>query len=150
MHRYITVVLLTLVMPPSLRGQAPPAQPQADEGFGRHLFPPELIMQHRRTLNITSEQRTTITTAIQELQSQIVELQWQLQDETEQLESLLQGDRINETAALEQVDRVLGIENLIKRAHLRMLIRIRNVLTPLQLQQLEGLRRNPPPPDAMR
>jgi len=48
--------------------------------------------------------------------------------------------RIDEAAALAQVDKVLGMERGIKKAQISLLVRFKNLLTPAQQQQLLDLR----------
>ena len=116
----------------------PPGQPEPD--FGRYLFPPELIMQHQQTINLRPDQRTAITQAIQQMQSKVIELQWQMQSEVQKLTELMQASTIKEAEALAQVDRVLGIERDVKRTHLGTLIRIKNALSRDQQTALDSLK----------
>ncbi len=125
------------VMPTALAGQQPEREAQ---GFARHLFPPELIMQYQRQIGLTAEQRSTITGAIRELQGRVVELQWQMQDQNQRLAELLAQSPVDSAAALAQVDRILDTERQVKRAHLALLIRIKNTLTQDQRDQLRRLR----------
>lgn len=117
----------------------PPAEPP-DQDFGRYLFPPELIMQFQQKINLRPEQRTTITQAIQQMQSKVVDLQWQMQAEVQKLTELMQAASIKEADALAQVDRVLGIERDVKRTHLGTLIRIKNTLSRDQQTALDSLK----------
>jgi len=104
------------------------------------LFEPELVMQHRRAIGLTDEQRDAISRMIQELQGQVVRLQWELLDEMESLKEILVRPRIDQDRALDQLERVLETEKRIKRAHLELLIRIKNVLSAEQQRQLTRLR----------
>jgi Spy/CpxP family protein refolding chaperone len=104
------------------------------------LFPPELIMQHQRAIGLTDQQRDQISRLIQELQGRVVQLQWQLLDEMQQLTQLMSASRIDLDRALDQLDSVLEREKEIKQAHLGMLARIKNLLTPEQQAELERLR----------
>jgi Spy/CpxP family protein refolding chaperone len=70
----------------------------------------------------------------------MVDLQWKMQDEAQKLTALVDGPRVDEAQTLAQVDRVLGIEREIKRAHMALLIRIKNVLEPQQQDTLAVLR----------
>ncbi len=125
---------------PALAQQQPPAPAvQADPLFDA-LFPPELIMQHRRAIALTDEQRDAISQMIQELQGRVVRLQWELLDEMQQLTELMATPRIDLDRALDQLDNVLETEKQIKQAHLEMLARIKNLLTPEQQTALERLR----------
>lgn len=108
------------------------------------LFPPELIMQHRRAIGLEDDQRDAISDMIQELQREVVRLQWKLLDEIEQLTEVTGGTRVDLDRALDQMDSVLETEKQIKQAHLEMLIRIKNLLTAEQQGRLEEFRRGPP------
>ncbi len=134
----LTVSLATAA--PAL-AQQPPQAPavQADPLFDA-LFPPELIMQHRRAIGLTDEQRDAISQMIQELQGRVGRLQWDLLDEMQRLTELMAVPRIDLDRALDQLDNVLETEKQIKQAHLEMLARIKNLLTPEQQAALERLR----------
>ena len=133
--------LATFVAIAVLAAAAPVSAQEAHEkAFAQYLFPPELVMQNQQKIGLRADQRTTITEAIQQLQAKVVDLQWKMQDETQKLADILSKNPISETETLAQVDRVLAIEREIKRAHIGMLIRIRNALTPEQHAMLRSLR----------
>jgi Spy/CpxP family protein refolding chaperone len=102
------------------------------------LFPPTLIMQRQHELALTDQQQEIIKAELREFQSQVVDVQWDLQSSQGALESLLAEDRIDADAAAGAIDRVLAAENALKKLHLTLLIRIRNVLDPEQITTLEG------------
>ncbi|HJU69301.1 MAG TPA: hypothetical protein VJ650_13755 [Gemmatimonadaceae bacterium] len=133
-HSCRFAILLLLIAGP-LAAQEP--EPE----FAKHLFPPELVMQHQQNLRLTQDQRTSITQGIRDLQLKVIDLQWKMQDEAQKLTALVEGPRIDEAETLAQVDRVLGIEREIKRAHMALLVRIKNLLTPEQQDALRNARR---------
>jgi Spy/CpxP family protein refolding chaperone len=147
-RRLALVLALTTLVPAALDAQLPTPDhpslrmkhPASVEGL---LFPPELVMQHQRELNLTAQQRTTITEATKALQSGVVDHQWQLQDEQQKLHELLARPTVEEAAVLAQVDRVLELERNVKRLHLATLVRIKNALTPEQQEQLRGIHQGP-------
>lgn len=118
--------------------QAAP-KPEADP-FATVLFPPELIMQHARAIRLSDEQRGTITSHIEQLQSRVVRMQWQLTEQVQALRGTLARPRVDQDRAIDQLNRVLDTEQDIKKAHLEMLIRIKNVLRPEQQSELARLR----------
>ena len=134
MIRLYRHAILVLLLAPPLVAQEP--EPE----FARHLFPPELVMQHQHALRLTAEQRTSITQGIRDLQLKVVDLQWKMQDEAQKLTALVEASRVDEAQTLAQVDRVLGIERDIKRAHMTLLVRIKNLLEPRQQDTLAVLR----------
>ena len=124
--------------------QEPPPQPP--DPIAGNLFPPELVMQHRRELSLTDEQKAAIRDESIKASTRFNELQWQMQDEMEAMATLMRGPVIDEQKALAQLDKVLNIEREVKRTQLGLSIRIKNKLTPEQQMKLHELQRNPPPP----
>ena len=110
--------------------------------IGGKLFPPELIMSHQAELAIDERQRDAIVKELERVQAQFPRLQWQLQAATEQLSSLLDLPRIDEAKALAQAGEVMKLEMEVKKIHLNLLIRIRNLLTDAQRAKLRELRRS--------
>jgi Spy/CpxP family protein refolding chaperone len=143
-----TMLVLTLLVAggaSSLAAQTPQAAPApapADSLFAA-LFPPDLIMQHRRAIELTDRQRDEITRQISQLQGRVVALQWELLDEMEELRRILDATTVDMDRALDQMNAVLDREKEIKTAHLEMLLRIKNVLNAQQQAELRRLRATP-------
>lgn len=108
----------------------------AQEGIEEYVFPPEVVMQAQRQIDLQGEQRDAITKVIREFQREQLELDWDLQDQTQRLTELMSPAKVDEKAAMEQVARLMQAEERMKRAHLRMLIRIKNLLTEDQQMKL--------------
>ena len=124
--------------------QSPQPTPGADP-IGSKLFPPELIMGHQEELGVDDAQRTAILKEIEKAQSQVLQLQWQMHAATEQLAKALDAPKIDESKALAQADKLMTMDRDLKRTHLGMLIRIRNLLTDSQRAKLAELRAKTPP-----
>jgi Spy/CpxP family protein refolding chaperone len=137
---FVGVVLVSLAVATPVRAQEQPASPATDDPIFSTLFTPELIMQHRRAIGLTDEQRDAISRMIQDLQGRVVRLQWELMDEVQRLEEVTAQTRVDLDRALDQMGAVLETENEIKRAHLEMLVRIKNLLSAEQQATLERLR----------
>ena len=75
------------------------------------------------------------------MQSRFLELQWDVQAESEKMAKLLQASPVDEAALLAQADKVMGLEREVKRTHLSLLVRIKNLLTDAQRAKLTELRR---------
>jgi len=112
----------------------------ADDPFARYLYPPELIMAHSQELGLGDKQRETIKSEVTKAQSRFFDLQWQTKEEGDKMLKLLQQSPLDETKILEQADRVMSLEREIKRTHLALLIRLRNLLTPEQQAKLQQFR----------
>lgn len=140
----LSVAIVALALSPhTMRAQstatAPPPTPAVDP-IARALFDPELIMKHRRAINLTDEQRDAISKLIRELQGQVVSLQWELQDQTEAMATELARPRVDLDRALDKLNRVMQTERKIKEAHLTLLVRIKNTLRPDQQEALKKMR----------
>jgi Spy/CpxP family protein refolding chaperone len=140
--RISLLVALTLCAVAAAMAQqpSPSPQPPPDDPLARVLFPPELVMQHQQDIALRAEQRTAITKAIQDFQNKVVDLQWRMQDQSQRLATLLEKPVVDQTAALAQVDDVLGVEREVKRAHITLLIQIKNTLSAEQQAKLTALR----------
>jgi len=128
----IFALLLLLARPTWAQPDEPP--------FMQELFPPELIMRYARDVGITPAQRKAITGAVAETQSKTLELEWEMQDAAQALTKLMAADPVDEKAALEAASRVMDLEGRVKRAHLALLIRIRNQLDADQRAALKARR----------
>jgi Spy/CpxP family protein refolding chaperone len=110
-----------------------------------HIFPPELIMQHQRQLELTAEQEATIREFTRDFQAGSLELQWELEDRSQIFAELVGAEAIDIEAAMEQFDLVLEVEAQIKKEHIRLLMDIRGVLTPRQRQKMSAISRGQGP-----
>ena len=130
------VFTLCLLTPGMLSAQSE----QAEDPFASLVFTPEEIMEHRRAIDLNDEQRDGITRLIQDLQGQLVGLQWRLLDETESVKEAMEGPRVDLDRVMDRFGKALDTEMDIKRIHLELLIRIKNILTPTQQEELLRLR----------
>lgn len=106
------------------------------------LYPPDLIMRHQQRLGITAEQRREMLQQVKAFQDEVAELQWNLQNEQQLLRQALAQDDIDRAAVMPRVERVLQMESDFKRAHIKLLIGIKNALTGEQIAMIrEHLRR---------
>lgn len=136
------LVALALALGPPAAAEGPPSPPpQAADPIASKLFPPELIMTHQAEIGLEDKQREAILKELERAQGQFPRLQWQLQAASEQLSKLLDAPQVDEAKALAQAGEVMKLETEIKRAHLGLLIRIRNALSDTQRSKLQALRR---------
>src|SRR5712691_2760801 len=126
--------------PQGPQGQEQPRHPMPPmDPLGDAMFPPEMIMQHTRDLNLTIEQKTFMRGEIQKTTTRFNELQWQLQDAMEALHDSMKANTVNEQQALAQLDKVLDTEREIKRLHFGLAISIKNKLTAEQQAKLHAM-----------
>ena len=114
--------------------------------FLEQVFPPEMVMRYQSELGLTSAQQEAMTRVMAETQAKLVELQWKSEAAMQALTKVLEKETVDETAALTQWDQLSGFEQQIKKAHLALLIRIKNQLTPSQQEKLRALRPARPRP----
>jgi Spy/CpxP family protein refolding chaperone len=108
--------------------------------FLGELFQPALVMQHQKEIALRDDQRAAISSVLKDTQSRVVDLEWEIQGATQALEALMREDRIDEKAALAEVERLMRAEQEVKKAHLSLLIRVKNQLTPEQQRTLRTKR----------
>jgi len=137
MKSALLFLLLIAPLTTVLAQQAP--SPDSDP-IGRFLIPPELVMSQSEQIGLNEKQRTTIKGEIQKMQAKFIDAQWDLQEQTGKMTQLLQQSPADEAKILEQADKIMALEREIKRAHLTLLIRIKNALTQEQVAKLEALR----------
>ena len=143
------------VHPVPMVGQQTPRAPHPAMPDPLHdvMFPPGMILDHARQLNLTDDQKAYMRAEIQKTTTSFNELQWSLQDQMELLHQMMKAPLVNEEQVLGQLNRVLDIEREIKRLHFGLAVRLKNKLTPAQQDELQKLRMGqhmgmpgPPPP----
>jgi len=67
-----------------------------------------------------------------------------MQEQTHRLAALLDRPAVDQAAALAQVDELLSIEREVKRAHITLLIQIKNALSAEQQAKLAAARGGTP------
>jgi Spy/CpxP family protein refolding chaperone len=103
------------------------------------LFPPELIMSNQAALAIDDKQRDAILKEVEKTQAAVLPLQWQMQGATAEMAKLLDAPKIDEAKVLAQAGKVMEMEQKVKRIHLTLLVRLRNLLTDAQRAKLQEL-----------
>jgi Spy/CpxP family protein refolding chaperone len=136
----IFVLLLGLAVPLRAHGdEMGGGPPMGSPAFLRELFLPGLVMEHQRDIGLSAEQRDAITKEMTATHQKVLELRWGLEEKSEALRKLLAENKIDEKAALARAAEVMDIERQMKQAHLTLLIRLKNQLTPEQQQKLAAL-----------
>ncbi|HEY2798276.1 MAG TPA: periplasmic heavy metal sensor [Thermoanaerobaculia bacterium] len=130
-----TLVILLL----SFLALADSASTPPDDPFARYLYPPDRVMGHAMELGLDEAQKTSIKNEVQKAQGKFVDLQFELQGESEKMIRLLQQKPVDEAGVLAEVDRILALEKDIKKTQISLLVRIKNVLTPAQQAKLSEI-----------
>lgn len=103
------------------------------------LFPPHIIMAQQSKLNITDAQKKEILAAVSEAQTKVLEVKWEVQENAEALSNLLDQDRIDQEKVIKQLEKLFSAENQTKMQQILLMIKIKNVLTPQQIQHLKSV-----------
>lgn len=106
----------------------------------RELVPPRHVLRHADALGLSDDQRSQLEELARSTREDTQSLRDNLRQEVATLTDLLARPRVDEDAALRQADRVMQLENQLKRAHLEAMIASKNVLTAEQQQQYFELR----------
>lgn len=118
------------------------AQPNPDaDPIGKAFFPPEMVMRNQQAINLTEAQRNSISKEMQNAQSEFMTLQWELEKESEIFKTIIQKEKPAETEVFGQLDRMLSIENKIKKRQIALLIRIKGLLSHEQQETLQRIKR---------
>lgn len=118
---------------------ATPAQP-APDAIGEALFAPELVMQNQQAIGLSEAQKASLRDELRQAQMEFTDLQWKLQDEAEQMAKLVGSASVDEKQVVAQLEKVLDAERQVKRRQIVLLVRIKNLLTIEQQDQLRAIR----------
>ncbi|MBL7990051.1 MAG: hypothetical protein JNN25_01315 [Candidatus Kapabacteria bacterium] len=136
-----TMIIICLLTTTNVFAQEPRRhEPAPKDPLQEFFFPPELVMKHQNEVQLKNEQKEVIINTVEEAQKKFNRLQWSIKSEMTSLEKLLAENSINETKALEQLDKVLEQERLIKKTQISLMVRIKNVLTDEQKAKLNMLK----------
>lgn len=106
----------------------------------RKFFRPEMILRFQDELSLSSEQLKAIKDIVLSTQTKHNELDWDLKTNTRTLADTLEAERLTEDQVMKQLEKVLALENEIKKNHLRAAIQLKNLLTPEQQARLRTIR----------
>lgn len=114
----------------------------AQDMFQELLFPAGFILGNKETIHLTPRQEGRIKEIHNENQSLFSERRMALNQANEQLKVLLNAEKTDESGINAQMDKVLVLENELKKMQLQSLLTIRSELNSKQVAQLKALRQN--------
>ena len=106
--------------------------------LGRHLLPPQFILRHLDTLEVTPKQIDSIKQHMKEAQAQQVDLSFDIQRAISALESALKAQK-EEAEVLKLADQVMALETKMKRVRLSLALRVKSALTTDQVKTARRL-----------
>lgn len=117
-------------------------EPEGEDPIAKRVFPPDKVLAHQQEIGLDEAQRQSLRSEMQKAQKKFVDLQFEMQGETEKMLQLLEERPVDESRVLAQADRILGFEKEIKKTHLALLVRVKNLLTREQQAKLIEIRRS--------
>ena len=150
--RWTTAIASALVLTacaersaPAGAGPAPaprhaPANAASSESVESAVYPVELVMSHQAAIGLDDAQAAAIRGELTHTQSELISLEWRLRGQTEALAHTLRAVPVDEPSAVSAAEQVTRSEGEIKLAHLRLLLRVKNLLRPDQRARLDALR----------
>ncbi|SHM52484.1 TonB-dependent outer membrane receptor, SusC/RagA subfamily, signature region [Cyclobacterium lianum] len=109
----------------------------AQDLFQDHLYAADLVMSQRDKINLTDQQATAIKEIHSKNAGEFSVLKWDLEAATSGLKELMDNTKVDMHAIEKQMDKVLSLENQLKKLQLGTLVAIKNELTEQQQQQLD-------------
>lgn len=118
-------------------------------GLGRDaiessLYPPELVMRSQLAIGMTEDQMGQLKSLLGETHGKIIDLQVDLERSVEKLTNAVKPTKVDEAAALAAAETTMELETQLKKTHLMLLVRIKNLLDEEQQRKLDALRPVPP------
>ena len=126
------------------RGERPGSRPalmMRRDPMLEHLFTPELLRRFADELKLTGEQKSALKQDLEQARAGFDEKEKKVRQEAEALAEILKQPKVDEAAAVAQLDKVLAAEEVVKKARLLAMLRAKNILTPEQQQKLAELRK---------
>ena len=121
---------------------APPADMHSRHMAGMHgEMPPEMWSRVADQLGLNQDQRTKLDAIRQQNRINLIDLHASLEKEEATLEPMMKADTPDEGKITSQIDRVAQARAELEKAHARMLLQIRTVLTPDQWIKLQEMHR---------
>ncbi len=114
----------------------------AQDVFQQSLFTADFILKHQETIGLSNRQEGRIQSIHNDNQSLFTKVRTELNQATESLRVLLNEETTNTSMIGAQMDKVLSIENELKRMQLQTLLALRNELNRDQLALLKSLRKD--------
>ena len=104
------------------------------------LFPPDFVLENQSQIGLTDDQILAITKDVGATHDKLRAQHDTLKGLVDQLRGLLDAPQVDEKAALALASQLMDAEKQLKTAHMGLMIRVKNRLTPDQQEKLQSLR----------
>ncbi len=129
--------------PPPMQANRPPMEGAfrghggpGREGMGKWWDNPQVA----KDLNLGADQKQKMDDIFQQSRLKLIDLHASLQKEEATLDPLINADSPDETKVLAQIDKVAAARAELEKSNARMLLAVRQVLTPDQWTKLRAAR----------
>jgi len=140
----LAAALLALGPPASAQGPGAKGGPPRGDAFKHelfsHLYPLELVRAFADEIKLTSDQITRLRKAVTDSQAEVEGLQWDVAREARALAELVEKGAAKDKV-FAQLDKVLGVENKLKKVHLGLMLQVRDILTAKQRAALDAVKK---------
>ncbi len=112
----------------------------AQNSFENGLFSAKLALKNRIEIDLSEEQIASIQEIYTSHIAEFEIMRFDLDAQLVELDKIMKSEKVDENKATAQLQKVLRLEEQLKRVRLLMLIRIKNTLSSNQQAQLKELR----------
>lgn len=116
----------------------------AADPFSDKLFPPDLILHSYAEIGLTDDQRKSVISTMRPSEQTFSQMHTRLEEEKNRLLKILSAEKVDATEALKAMDKMHAVEGEMKRAQLSLLLKLKEVLTPVQQAKLSAIKKNGP------
>ena len=112
--------------------------------LGVHLYPPPMLIRRAQNIGLTQDQVAKIRQEMLTTQARSVDLKAKIEKAKVESMRLLAADKVDPHAVDAQIDEAAKAGAELRKLHVGMILRVRDLLTPEQLKKLEeSAPRNP-------
>ena len=112
----------------------------AQDAFQKELFSADVALKYRSEIGLSSAQVDAIKKTHSDHIAEFNSIKWDLDAELVALNKLLRSAKVDKQATMSQMEKVMTLEDKLKRIRLGMLINIKNELKESQQKKLKELR----------
>lgn len=112
----------------------------AQDLFQESLYSADLVMKNREKISLTDQQAEKIKSIHSQNAGDFSSLKWDLENANSKLKNMLSDKKIDQEAVQKQMNKVLSLENQLKKKKLSTLVAIKNELSESQQSELNHLK----------
>lgn len=138
----VVLTILITALPADAQMQSMQSMPMRSDSISRDFFAPRVVLANSEEIGLSDEQRSAIQAEAGQAAESFAGLRFDLETALRRLIGLTVQHPVEEDSAVAQLETVLEIERQIKVLQLRMALRVKNLLTLEQQEQLRQIRRD--------